>query len=178
MSIMHYKLLILLAGLSVTPMIWAEEDPYLWLENIDDAKSLDWVRAENASTAERLKSSPLFDELYSEARTVLNSASRLPNVNQVGDWLYNFWRDETNPRGIFRRTSLSEFAKDEPEWEEVINIDTLSLEEGKQWVFKDMNCFSDHPEFCMVRLSPGGGDAVVTREFNSVSKSFVKDGFY
>lgn len=175
---MHYKFLFLLAGLSVTPMIWAEEDPYLWLENIDDAKSLDWVRAENASTAERLKSSPLFDELYSEARTVLNSASRLPNVNQVGDWLYNFWRDETNPRGIFRRTSLSEFAKDEPEWEEVINIDTLSLEEGKQWVFKGMDCLSDHPEYCMVSLSPGGGDAVVSREFNSVSKSFVKDGFY
>jgi len=91
--------------------------------------------------------------------------------------LYNFWRDKTNPRGIFRRTSRAEFTHDEPAWEVVLNIDTLSEREDKQWVFKGMNCLPKHPEHCLVRLSPGGGDAVVTREFNSVSKTFVENGF-
>ena len=175
---MQFRTLVLLACLACTSLAWAETDPYLWLEGVDDEKALDWVRAENASTAERLKSNPLFEELYTEAKDVLNSASRLPDVSQEGDWLYNFWRDEQNPRGVFRRTTLEQFASDKPEWEVVIDIDTLSAKEDKQWVFKGMNCLPEHPENCLVRLSPGGGDAVVTREFNSVSKAFVKDGFF
>ena len=175
---MQSKTLILLAGMTAMSFAWAENDPYLWLEEVDDKKALDWVRAENTSTAERLKSSPLFEELYAEAKTILNSSSRLPEVDQEGDWLYNFWRDEKNPRGVYRRTSLTQFASEEPEWEVVIDIDALGVKEDKQWVFKGMDCLPEHPEHCLVRLSPGGGDAVVSREFNSVSKTFVQDGFF
>ena len=175
---MHFKTLILLACLTSVSMAWAENDPYLWLEGVDDEKALDWVRAENAATAERLKSSPLFDELYAEAKTILNASSRLPEVHQEGDWLYNFWRDEKNPRGVFRRTTLPRFASEEPDWEVVIDIDALSAEENKQWVFKGMDCLPEHPQHCLVSLSPGGGDAVVSREFNSINKTFVKDGFF
>jgi len=162
----------------LSSLVLAEEDPYLWLEGVDDAKALDWVRAENQSTADRLKSNPLFDELYAEAKATLNASSRLPNVYQEEGWLYNFWRDETNPRGVFRRTTLAGFAADEPEWEVVIDIDALSRKEDKQWVFKGMSCLQEHPEYCLVRLSPGGGDAVVTREFNSKTRTFTEDGFY
>jgi prolyl oligopeptidase len=175
---MRISTLILLAGIAATSSCWAEEDPYLWLENIDDEKALDWVKAENKSTFERLKTNPLFDELYAQASATLNATSRLPDVYQEGDWLYNFWKDEKNPRGIFRRTTLAEFAKESPDWETVINIDELSKKENTQWVFKGMDCLPKHPEHCMMHLSPGGGDASVIREFNSVNKTFVKDGFY
>ena len=175
---MRISTLVLLAGIAATSSGWAEEDPYLWLEGIDDEKSLDWVRAENKSTFERLKTNPLFDELYAQASATLNATSRLPDVYQEEDWLYNFWKDEKNPRGIFRRTTLTEFAKESPGWETVINIDELSVKEDTQWVFKGMDCLPEHPEHCLVSLSPGGGDAVVKREFNSVSKSFVKGGFH
>lgn len=175
---MQFKTLVLLAGLTFISVARAENDPYLWLEGVDDEKALDWVRAQNAATAERLTSRPLFEELYAEAKSVLNASSRLPEVNQEGDWLYNFWRDVKNPRGVYRRTTLAQFASAEPEWEVVIDIDALSLEENQQWVFKGMNCLHEHPEHCLVSLSPGGGDAVVTREFNSVDRTFVKDGFF
>ena len=175
---MYFKALFLLAGLTVTSPLWAEEDPYLWLEGVDDEKALGWVRTENIATAERLKSNPLFEELYSEAKTILNSSSRLPDVYQEEGWLYNVWRDENNPRGVFRRTTLEGFATDTPDWEIVIDVDALNEKENKQWVLKGMNCLAKHPENCLVRLSPGGGDAVVTREFNAVNKTFVKDGFH
>lgn len=174
---MQLRVLILATSFAFTSLSWAEDDPYLWLEGVDDERALDWVRAENELTAERLKSSPLFEELYAQAKAVLNASSRLPSVYQEGDWLYNFWRDEKNPRGIFRRTTLVEFAKTEPAWETVIDIDALSKKESKQWVFKGMVCLPEHPQNCLVRLSPGGGDAVVTREFNSVNSTFVEDGF-
>jgi prolyl oligopeptidase len=175
---MYFKTLVLITGLAGVCMAWAEDDPYLWLEGVDDPKALDWVRAENTSTAERLATRPLFDELHAEAKTVLNAASRLPEVRQEGDWLYNFWRDEKNPRGMFRRTTLAQFATEKPEWEVVIDIDALSAEENQQWVFKGMDCLKTQPQHCMVSLSPGGGDAVVSREFNAIDKTFVKDGFY
>ena len=175
---MQLKTLILLTGLASVSLAWAAEDPYLWLEGVDDEKALDWVRAENASTAERLKSNPLFDELYTEAKAILNSESRLPEVYQEGEWLYNVWRDQKNPRGVFRRTTLEGLASDKPDWEVVIDIDALSKKEDTQWVFKGMDCLLKHPEHCLVRLSPGGGDAVVSREFNSVNKTFVEDGFH
>ena len=175
---MQLKTLVLLAGLTTISPLWAGEDPYLWLEGVDDEKSLDWVRTENALTAERLTSKPLFDELYSEAKTILNSASRLPEVELKGDWLYNFWRDQKNPRGVYRRTTLAGFSSDQPEWEVVIDIDALNVKENKQWAFKGMRCLPKHPENCLVSLSPGGGDATVTREFNSANKTFVDHGFY
>ena len=175
---MQFKTLVLLASLTSISMAWAENDPYLWLEGVDDEKALEWVRAENESTAKRLRAEPLFEELYADAKTVLNASSRLPDVHQEGDWLYSFWRDEKNPRGVFRRTTLAGFASDEPAWEVVIDIDALSAEENQQWVFKGMQCLPEHPEHCLVSLSPGGGDATVTREFNSANKTFVKDGFF
>ncbi len=55
---MYFRTLILAATIAVTPLAFAENDPYLWLEGVDDEKALDWVRAENASSAERLKSGP------------------------------------------------------------------------------------------------------------------------
>jgi prolyl oligopeptidase len=84
---MHLKTLIIIALIFSSFSARAEEDPYLWLEGVDDEKALDWVRAENKSTADRLKSSPLFDELYAEAKAILNASSRLPAIDQKGDWL-------------------------------------------------------------------------------------------
>ena len=169
---------VLMLGFTFTAVAQTEQDPYLWLEGVDDEKALEWVKAENAATYERLKTQDLFDDLYAEAKSVLNASSRLPQVTQRGDWLYNFWRDKTNPRGIYRRTSLESFSTANPEWETVLDIDALSEAEGEQWVFKGMTCLPKHPQNCLMRLSPGGGDAVVTREFNSETLSWVEDGIY
>ncbi len=167
-----------LVGFVAVPVIAQEDDPYLWLEEVDGAEALEWVMAQNVATAERLAEDELFDELYAQALETLNSSSRLPTIDQKGDWLYNFWRDDANPRGIYRRTTLASFASDDPQWQTVIDVDALSGSEGVQWVFRGMNCLSGQPEHCFVRLSPGGGDAAVTREFNSVTRTFVDDGFY
>ena len=81
------------------------EDPYLWLEEIDSDEALAWVREQNAHTAERLKAHPDFDYFYEQALAALDSESRIPGVTQRGDYLYNYWRDDENPRGLYRRTN-------------------------------------------------------------------------
>ena len=175
---MHLKNFFVLPCVALASIAHATEDPYLWLEGIEDAQALEWVEAQNEVTAEKLTQSTLFKELFKEAKEVLNSDSRVPAVEQKNGYVYNTWRDSKNPRGLYRRATLEEFAKPNPNWETVIDVDALSAAENQKWVFHGMSCLPKRPDLCLVSLSPGGGDADVVREFNSVTKAFVKDGFY
>ncbi len=156
----------------------AADDPYLWLENVHGAKSLDWVHAQNAVTKQAFMESPEFDKTRGGILEVLDSEARIPYVSRMGDYLYNFWQDKAHPRGIWRRTTLAEYQKTDPKWETVLDIDALNKAEGKKWVFKGAQCMKPEYVHCLVRLSPGGGDAVEVREFDLPSKSFVNGGFF
>ncbi len=109
---------------------------------------------------------------------MLDSDARIPYVDRMGDYLYNFWQDKTNPRGIWRRTTLDEYRKAEPKWDVLIDIDALNKTENAHWVYKGAQCMKPKYERCLMSLSPGGGDAVEIREFDIPSKAFVKDGFH
>ena len=153
-------------------------DPYLWLEGVDDPRALEWVKEQNERTRRELASMPGFEELRAQALAALNSASRIPTVEWIGDHLYNIWKDETNPRGLYRRTTLQELRKPSPKWTTVLDIDELSRREGKSWVLKDMSCLPPANRRCLVSLSPGGGDAVEVREFDAQTLQFIPNGFF
>jgi prolyl oligopeptidase len=152
-------------------------DPYLWLEEIQGEKALAWVRQHNDATAARLTARPDYAGLYHDALAVLDSGSRIPEVEPHGRFLYNLWRDAAHPRGLYRRTTLSEFQQDNPRWETVIDIDALARTEGQAWAFNGAVWRQPDEPRCLVRLSPGGGDAVEVREFDPNTKSFVAGGF-
>ncbi len=153
-------------------------DPYLWLEEIRGEKVMSWVQARNEASFFVLQAQPLFEEVRDRALRVLNSDVRIPYPHVQGKHLYNFWRDEKNERGLWRRTTLEEYLKPSPRWEVLLDIDRLCRDEGEQWVFKGAEGL--HPDYSlfMVYLSRGGGDAVETREFDVSAKQFVKDGFF
>jgi len=155
-----------------------EADPYLWLEEIDSARAMNWVRAKNTETRQKLASQPIYEELRREALAALDSPSRLPDVEQMGPWIYNLWKDDAHPSGLYRRTTLVEFRKPEPAWEIVLDIDALAQQENTPWVFHGMECLAPEYERCLMSLSPGGGDAVEVREFDPRTRAFVPDGFF
>ena len=153
------------------------DDPFLWLEDIHGARSMQWVKKENALTTKRFVDDPQFARTRNGILQVLDSDARIPYVNRMGDELYNFWRDKAHPRGIWRRTSLAEYRKTEPKWEVLLDIDALNKAEDKRWVFKGVQCLKPAYARCLISLSPDGGDAVAVREFSIPHKAFVKDGF-
>jgi prolyl oligopeptidase len=165
----------LLAALPLAAM--AADDPYQWLEDIDGARSMEWVRQQNDVTAKRLAALPQYAGLYRDAMDVLNSASRVPEVQQHGPWLYNLWQDPDHPRGIWRRTTLVEFRKADPHWVTLLDIDALSKQEGTRYAFGGAVFRSPDNRRALIRLAPGGGDAAEVREFDVESKTFVADGF-
>ncbi|NLH41585.1 MAG: S9 family peptidase [Planctomycetes bacterium] len=153
-------------------------DPYLWLEEVRGEKALDWVKAHNESTLAVLKAQPGFQETYDKALDILNSKVRIPYPQIRGKYLYNFWQDEKNERGLWRRTTLAQYRRSSPKWEVLLDIDQLCREENEKWVFKGASgLYPDYNRF-LVQLSRGGGDAVVVREFDADARQFVKDGFY
>lgn len=169
---------LLVAFLMAATMAHAQEDPYLWLEDVTGDKAMAWVKEQNALTQPRLESTPEYKELHARLLAIYTSRERIPSVTKRGDYLYNFWQDAANPRGLLRRTTLAEFRRKDPAWEPVLDITRLSADEGHKWVYKGSDCL--YPEYrrCIVSLSRGGADAVELREFDMVEKRFVKDGFF
>jgi len=155
----------------------ATDDPFLWLEDIRGIRSMDWVKQENAVTTKQFVDNAEFVKTRDSILEVLDSDARIPYVNRMGDELYNFWRDQAHPRGVWRRTTLAEYRKTEPKWEVLLDIDALNKAENKRWVFKGVQCLKPAFERCLVSLSPDGGDAIAVREFSIPHKAFVKDGF-
>lgn len=156
----------------------AQDDPYIWLEEIEGEQALDWVRAQNERSLAELEGDPRFDAIHQEALSVLTSDARLPLGAIHHGHVYNFWQDETHIRGIWRRASVDSYRTGEPQWEHVLDIDALAESEGENWVRGSTSCLSPEYEHCMVEFSHGGKDAGVWREFNTRTKTFVADGFF
>jgi prolyl oligopeptidase len=157
-------------------------DPYLWLEDVSGDKALDWVRARNAQAEAEFGADARYQPLRARLLAILNSQERIPYVTRMGDEVYNFWRDATHPRGVWRRTSLAEYRTPNPAWEVVIDLDAVAAADKENWVWAGANCLRPerHGEAyrrCLISLSRGGADATVVREFDLRDKRFMTDGF-
>ena len=155
----------------------AAEDPYEWLEEVLGDKALEWVKARNAIVQNRMEGEPSFEKLRSDLLEILDSNARIPFVSKRGEYYYNFWRDKTNERGLWRRTTLDEYRKAEPKWEVVLDLDALGKTENENWVWKGASLLRPDYQRALITLSRGGADANITREFDLKTRSFVVDGF-
>jgi prolyl oligopeptidase len=153
------------------------DDPYLWLENVSSDNALAWVREQNAFSTGKLESSPGFAKLQERLLAILNSRERIPAVTKHGKFYYNFWRDDKNVRGLWRRTTLEEYKKPNPAWETVIDLDQLAAQEKENWVWHGYTVLEPSNDRCLLELSRGGADAAVIREFDLTSRQFVPGGF-
>lgn len=152
------------------------DDPYLWLEDVTGEEALDWVRARNEPTKTEFCDAQ-FETMRAEALEVLDTDARIPYVRRRGEFLYDFWRDATNPRGLWRRTTLQSYRTDSPEWDVLIDVDELGRADNRNWVWAGAVVIEPELTRALISLSPGGSDAVVVREFDMVTREFVADGF-
>ncbi|WP_043833697.1 prolyl oligopeptidase family serine peptidase [Muricoccus aerilatus] len=153
-----------------------DDDPWLWLEEVEGERALAWVDGQNATTLARLADAR-FEAEREAVRRVLDRPDKLPFVTRRGEWLYNFWQDAGHPRGLWRRASLESYRDPEPDWDVLLDLDALAREEGEDWVWSGAATLPGSHDLAILRLSRGGGDAVVLREFSLADRRFVEDGF-
>jgi prolyl oligopeptidase len=156
----------------------ANEDENLWLEEVEGQKPLEWVKSHNQKTLAELEGDSRYLPFKEAAEKIAMAQDRIPTGSLRGGYLYNFWQDGKNVRGLWRRTTVAEYKKANPNWEVLLDIDELATKENENWVYKGASCLAPKYERCLISLSRGGKDASVGREFDIVTKDFVANGFY
>ena len=153
------------------------DDPFVWLEDVENARSMEWVNAKNAATIAVLGEGPLYQTLYDRFKQILDSKDKIAYPSILGNSLYNFWQDADHERGIWRRTTWASYATPNPAWETVIDLDSLSKAEGVTWSWAGASCLEPEYRRCIIGLSRGGSDATELREFDLTTRHVVADGF-
>jgi len=163
--------------LPITAFAAEDSDPYLWLEDVEGEKALAWVEDQNRKSLSVLEQLPQFQAMYEKNLAVYDSEEQIPYPAIRGEYLYNFWRDASNERGLWRRTTFEQYASEKPQWETLLDLDKLAKDESENWIWKGSECLKPDYERCLLYLSRGGADATVIREFDIPHKTFVDDGF-
>lgn len=175
---MNGRIFLIILAMAMQISCTKNKDPYLWLEDVENEKALEWVSRWNQKSLEAFSAHEDYQEIYETNLTILNSDERIVTPSFYGEYFYNFWQDREHERGIWRRTTKESYLSGSPDWQILLDIDQLSREEGVKWVFKGATGLYPGYQRFLVRLSDGGGDAVVVREFDVPSGTFVEQGFY
>lgn len=170
--------LYLLTLMSLTFEIHAQEDKYQWLEEVDGTKALEFVNAQNKVTFDKLSKEKDYQSIFDKSLEIYNSPERIAYPNIQGDYVYNFWKDKDHVRGIWRRCLLNNYINGKLDWETLLDIDELSKKDDIKWVYKGASGLYPSYDRFLVMLSNGGGDAVITREFDVNKKQFIENGFF
>jgi prolyl oligopeptidase len=153
-----------------------DDDPYLWLEEIEGVRAAAWVERQNARTVAAFGGAAVERDAAVLA-AIFDRPDKIPFPGRRGRWLYNFWTDAGHPRGLWRRTTAESFATSEPQWEVLIDLDALAAAEGEDWIWSGAATRPSSHDRAIVRLSRGGSDAVVLREFDLATRRLLPDGF-
>jgi prolyl oligopeptidase len=155
----------------------SDDDPFLWLEEVEGEAALDWVRRENARSLALLEADPRCGVLHQQALAIVTASDRIPYPRFLGDRLANFWQDAAHVRGLLRETSLQSFTGAAPEWHTLLDIDALAAADGRNWVYQGTAVLPPDYRRALVSLSDGGKDAHEVREFDLGERRFVEGGF-
>ena len=167
---------ILLAALMLPVSLFAQStDPYLWLEDIKDSKSLNWVQQQNAVTTQALSTTPRFQDLKNTYIELLNKKDFL-RVWRDEDEVFYLKVDSAHPRGQVMKVARKDFSGEKSPWTLLLDVDDLSKKEGTSYVFRSFSRLPNTQK-ALAFLSVQGRDEVVVREFDLAKAEFVKDGF-
>jgi prolyl oligopeptidase len=158
----------------------AQADPFLWLEEVEGERALNWVRGQNDRSLPKLKNDPRYAKLEEDALNIIRAKDRLTFGSYAGGYVSNFWQDTDHVRGIWRRADFKAWREGKPLWETVLDVDQLAKDEGKNWVYQGSNALDPHDLWntkVLVELSNGGKDADTKREWDVKARSFVANGF-
>src|SRR5437764_1882139 len=111
-----------------------DDDPYLWLEEIDGERALAWVEEQNVKILARFG-----DARFAADRDVLaaifDRPDNIPLITRRGARVFNFWKDAAHPRGLWRATTLDSYRRERPEWDILLDLDALAgrAVEARTW---------------------------------------------
>src|SRR5580693_201823 len=153
-----------------------DDDPYLWLEEIEGERALDFVAQQNRRTLETFGDARFASDRDSLA-SIYDRPDNIAFITRRGAFVYNLWKDADNPRGLWRQTTLDQYQRPTPNWDVLLDLDQLAADEHEDWLLTSAQTLPRTHARAILSLSRGGSDAATLREFDIGTRSFVGDGF-
>ena len=84
-------------------MVKTAVDPYLWMEEVQGKEVMAWVDAQNKRSLDAMDNISIYQDNYAKALDLATSDDRIPYGSVRDGMVYNFWQDQNNVRGLWRR---------------------------------------------------------------------------
>ena len=120
-----------------------------------------------------LKSDPAYQKDYDAILKVMDATDRIPFGQLDHGFVFNFWQDAAHPKGIWRRTTIADYANPAPQMGRPSRPRQARRRRARELGLEGREC-TPSLKHCLINLSRGGGDAVVVREFDPDAKSFAE----
>jgi len=172
---------------AVSMTLQDDEDPYLYLEEVESERSLEFAKDANQKCLATL-GDPTSSQTYANVLKILTSDDRIPHVSHYGysdhdgdSILMNLWKDSKNTKGLWRRTSMKSYQQQNVEWTTVLDLDKLAASSEISWVWKGCTRLprsltgERRTSRVLLKLSNGGSDAVHVKEFDLTTNEFVTE---
>ncbi len=150
-------------------------DQFEYLEN--HVESERWVVEHNQSCRQVIESDTRFSSMRQAITDFTHGSQQIPYFSQHGQWLYHFYQSQTQPRGVYRRTSFESYCSAQTEWSVVFDLDALTQQEEVDWFLAGISHCVLAPERCLISLNIAGSDASVCREYDLEEQQFVQGNF-
>lgn len=148
-----------------------------FLEDAEGKEALEWASKRTQFAKEFFAKSKLYQPIHTTLKDILyDSKKTLTGVIRKG-YVYDYWTDEHNPQGVWRRTLLENYSKECPDWEVLIDFDVLSKKIGRKMVARGFSQCPSNPNLFLVHLSFGGKDESFFQEWDMEKKQFLNEGF-
>ena len=128
-------------------------------------------RAERQDASASSKPIPTTRPITTSLLKVLDATDRIPFGTLDHQYVFNFWQDAQQSQGHLAAHDDCRLRRTRsPHWEMLLDLDKLAADEHENWVLEGRALHAG-ADALPDRLSRGGGDAVVVREFDLATKS-------
>lgn len=175
--------MLVMASLSLAPFLPRDAragDDLQWLEAPHDPVALSWAKARTAASRARLSALPIHSTVQQELATAMQVGASAPRMVMAGPRALRLQRDAAHPHGQLQVADRDAHGLPGA-WRTVLDIAQLRDREKTAYQLQTFGlesaCRAPDYTRCLLRLSPGGGDAVEIREFDLARGDFVANGF-
>ena len=153
-------------------------DRYAVFENLNAPETAAFVAAEHAQTQAWLESRPDYEPLRRDILAVLQDEQQIPFCQEHRARMYHFYQSEEFPKGVYRVCSAASYRAGLPEWEVLFSVADFDEVLGEDVYLDGVSHYVEQPNRVLLSLSPGGGDAAFTLEFDLETRQVVPNGFH
>ncbi|MDO5686901.1 MAG: prolyl oligopeptidase family serine peptidase [Neisseria sp.] len=142
------------------------------------AATVDFAAAAHRETTRQWCGDEAFAQLRDDVAAMLRDPQHIALCEEHHARMYHFLQDETYPKGVYRVASAAMYRAGAPDWEILFSVADLDDLLGDDVYLSGIAHCETAPLRVLLSLSPAGGDAAYTLEWDLARGAPAEDGFH